>query len=136
VRASDHKGRHTTSRRELFALPSGGFLIDTPGTRELGLLLLDDDHAHPSGFPDVDALAARCRFSDCAHDQEPNCAVKDALTTGALLAARWASYRHQLGELRFLAEKSADTDHEKRARERRFGRMVKDVVARKERRGG
>ena len=79
VRASDGRGRHTTVTRELIALPHGASLIDTPGLREAGLW----DGAE---FEDIDALAAGCRFADCAHGSEPGCAVRAALAPERLAA--------------------------------------------------
>jgi ribosome biogenesis GTPase len=81
VRTSDGRGRHTTVTRELVALPNGAFLIDTPGLREAGVW----DGAE---FEDVDALAAGCRFADCAHESEPGCAVRAALDPARLSAWR------------------------------------------------
>jgi ribosome biogenesis GTPase len=77
VRADDSRGRHTTTSRQLFALPSGGFLIDTPGMREL--YLWADSDAIDDAFSDIESLALLCRFSDCAHDSEPGCAIRAAL---------------------------------------------------------
>lgn len=86
-----HKGQHTTTRRELFVLPRGGFVIDTPGMRELGLF----GDAPPDEFPEIDVLAADCRFRDCRHDKEIGCAVKAAVLAGTVDAARLASF-HKL----------------------------------------
>jgi ribosome biogenesis GTPase len=88
VRADDHAGRHTTSRRELILLPGGGIVLDTPGIRELQLWDADLEQT----FGDVEEIARRCRFSDCAHDREPGCAIRDALTDGSLPHDRWQSY--------------------------------------------
>ena len=77
VRASDGRGMHTTTTRSLFRLPTGACIIDTPGLRTLRP---DGDEATLSvTFPDIDALAAQCRFDDCSHDGEPGCAVRDAI---------------------------------------------------------
>jgi ribosome biogenesis GTPase len=89
VRADDQRGRHTTSHRELILLPTGGVVLDTPGIRELQLWDADLEQT----FGDIEELARRCRFSDCAHDQEPGCAVREALANGTLPAERWESYR-------------------------------------------
>jgi ribosome biogenesis GTPase len=89
VRVDDRRGRHTTTSRQLIAIPGGGVLIDTPGLRSLGLTADVDIGA---GFPDVEALAARCRFADCRHDGEPGCAVAEALLTGTLDPDRWRSF--------------------------------------------
>ncbi len=125
VRDFDKKGRHTTTRRQLFALPWGAMLIDTPGTRELGLVV--DDDALDASFDDVAALADGCRYRDCAHESEPGCAVQRAVADGALSAARLAGYQKQRKEMRWLEERQQDTDHEERARGRRFGRMIKEM---------
>ncbi len=86
IRASDSKGRHTTSHRELVFLPNGGFMIDTPGMRELQLWDVGD--AVSETFDDIEALAADCRFGDCRHRDEPRCAVKTAVEEGRVSAAR------------------------------------------------
>lgn len=91
TRGHDDRGRHTTTRRELFVLAAGGVLIDTPGMRELQLW--GDDEAPV--FDDIAALAAACRFSDCRHHQEPECAVRAAVAAGTLAAARLAGF-HKL----------------------------------------
>ena len=81
VRASDHRGRHTTVTRELITLPGGASLIDTPGIRVAGLW-----NGTGESFADVETLAEDCRFSDCAHDTEPGCAVREALDPARLAA--------------------------------------------------
>ena len=86
----DGKGRHTTSHRQLLRLPGGALLIDTPGLRSVGLW---DESLDEGAFADLDELAAQCRFSDCAHEGEPGCAVRAALDDGSLTAERWESYR-------------------------------------------
>ncbi|MBS0387553.1 MAG: ribosome small subunit-dependent GTPase A, partial [Proteobacteria bacterium] len=86
------EGRHTTSAAQLYALPGGGALIDSPGVRDFAPApdMLD---AGTLGFADVAALAPRCRFVDCRHMQEPDCAVRAAVAAGALGARRYESYR-------------------------------------------
>lgn len=100
VRASDERGRHTTTHRALIALPGGACLIDTPGMREL----------KPTGeenvernFAEIDALAEQCRFRDCQHEREPGCAVRQALDDGTLDAQRYASYRKLRDEVSHAA---------------------------------
>ncbi len=88
VREDDHRGRHTTSHRQLIVLPAGGIVLDTPGMRELQLWDADLEQT----FGDVEEIAARCRFNDCAHDREPGCAVRAALDEGTLSRERWDSY--------------------------------------------
>lgn len=82
------KGRHTTSDRELFHLPGGGLIIDTPGLREVGIGGEGLDEA----FPEIGDLAAHCRFSDCSHTGEPGCAVAEAVEEGRIPPERWESY--------------------------------------------
>ncbi len=96
----DGRGRHTTSHRELVLLPSGGLVIDTPGLRELQLW--DASQGLEETFDDVTSLFADCRFTDCAHDQEPDCAVRAALADGTLDAERWESYQKLERELEHL----------------------------------
>jgi ribosome biogenesis GTPase len=90
VRADDDRGRHTTTTRELFVLPRGGVLIDTPGMREIGLW--DAAEGLRSAFEDIEALIARCRFGDCRHATEPGCALRAALANGLLAHERYDSY--------------------------------------------
>lgn len=91
VRPQDRRGRHTTTARQLVAVPTGGLLIDTPGLRSLSLT--EDHGGVAAAFPDIEALALECRFNDCRHDQEPECAVLAEVDAGTLDAERLASYR-------------------------------------------
>jgi ribosome biogenesis GTPase len=100
VRASDQRGRHTTSERELIALPGGVLLIDTPGLRELQLW--SDGAGFETAFEDVSALSTSCRFTDCGHGSEPGCAVRAAVDARRLDPARLASYLKLQAELRAL----------------------------------
>jgi len=97
VGVQDGRGKHTTSHAQLFALPTGALIIDTPGLRELQLW--EPETSVEGAFADVQALAAQCRFSDCRHEEEPGCAVQAALTDGRLPAERLASLRKLRGEL-------------------------------------
>lgn len=99
----DGTGRHTTTRRELIQLPSGGLVIDSPGIREVQLWVADE--GIDEAFEDVAELFAHCRFSDCAHDREPGCAVQAALADGSLAAERWDSYLKLQAELEHLERK-------------------------------
>lgn len=91
---SDGKGRHTTTHRELVALPWGGLLIDTPGLRELQVWTdIEEAGGIARLFADVEELAGRCRFSDCGHTREPGCAVLEAVAGGSLPPGRLESYR-------------------------------------------
>jgi ribosome biogenesis GTPase / thiamine phosphate phosphatase len=100
---SDGRGRHTTTHRELVAVPGGGVIVDTPGLRELQLW--EADGGLDQAFADIADLVARCRFSDCEHRTEPGCAVKAALADGALRADRWESYLKLQRELEHLERK-------------------------------
>lgn len=95
TRESDGRGKHTTTRRELIALPSGAWLIDTPGMRSFAPWAGEDALAET--FADVDEAAARCRFRDCAHEAEPGCAVVTEVDDARL--ARWRSLRAELAYL-------------------------------------
>src|SRR5467141_2905355 len=103
VRESDSKGRHTTTTRELFALPGGALLMDTPGLREMQLWDAEDGVAQ--AFADIDGLAAQCRFGDCRHEGEPGCGVQAALSAGTLDPARLENRRKLMREQEFLRRK-------------------------------
>ncbi|HLG97036.1 MAG TPA: ribosome small subunit-dependent GTPase A [Bryobacteraceae bacterium] len=90
VRERDSRGRHTTTARMLIAVPKGGWLIDTPGMRELGLLA--SETSLDLGFSEIAAVAGQCRFTDCSHSEEPGCAVRQALEEGRIPSDRWTSY--------------------------------------------
>ncbi|MCL2057191.1 MAG: ribosome small subunit-dependent GTPase A [Oscillospiraceae bacterium] len=113
VREDDSRGRHTTTHRQLFMLPSGAAVIDTPGMRSLGLF--DAQEGLSETFADIDALLGTCKFSDCKHENEPGCAVRAAIEGGALSPKRWLSYqklRHEAG----YAESKAEFMRGKQAR--------------------
>ena len=99
----DGKGRHTTTHRQLVALPGGGLIIDTPGMRELQLW--EADGGIDQAFDDIAELAGECKFRDCAHETEPGCAVLAAIESGELEESRLASYRKLLRELAALERK-------------------------------
>ncbi len=113
TRQRDEKGRHTTTARELIPIP-GGVLIDTPGLR--GVALFGSEEGVAQTFADIEALALECRFSDCAHVSEPDCAVNAAVADGAITARRLASYRKLLRENERIA---ARTDARLAAQRRR-----------------
>jgi ribosome biogenesis GTPase / thiamine phosphate phosphatase len=111
----DGKGRHTTTRRELVQLPGGALVIDTPGMRELQLWTADE--GLEEAFEDVTELFAHCRFSDCAHQSEPGCAVKAALADGGLEPDRWESYlklQRELAHLERRLDRRAAAEERKR----------------------
>lgn len=101
------RGRHTTTTRELFVLPGGALWIDTPGLRELQLWSREE--SADSAFPDVETLAGGCRFRDCAHEEEPDCAVRAALASGELDPRRFRNYQKMKRELTYLALRQNET---------------------------
>lgn len=103
VRESDSRGRHTTTAREIFALPGGAFLMDTPGLRELQLW--DADEGISQTFADIESLAGHCRFGNCRHGGEPGCAVQAAIDAGELDRSRFENWRKLQRELEFLRRK-------------------------------
>ena len=107
VREGDHRGRHTTTSRQLAAVPGGGVLIDTPGLRSLALAAGGAGGALEQTFPEIDDLAATCRFADCSHEVEPGCAVMAAVAEGRLDTARLASFR-KLQREAAVAERRVD----------------------------
>ena len=122
IREDDGRGRHATTHRELFRLPSGALLLDTPGMRELGLW--DADEGIDEAFAEIVELAAGCRFADCSHRFEPGCAVRTAVAAGRLDAARLKSYRRLAHE---LAEQPSPV--QRRVKDRRFGKAVRNASA-------
>ena len=97
VSAHDNRGRHTTTHRELFKRPGGGAVMDTPGMGGLQLWQTDDEPEPEDDFADIDALAAQCKFRNCAHESEPKCAVRAAMASGELCAERLEKYRAEIG---------------------------------------
>ncbi|GHE96476.1 putative ribosome biogenesis GTPase RsgA [Aliiroseovarius zhejiangensis] len=122
IREDDAKGRHVTTARSMHPMRNGGWIIDMPGMR--ALRLLDTREGIDSVFDDLAELEARCRFSDCAHDTEPGCAVRAAIEDGELDPERLQRWR----KLRAGEAKNTETIAESRARERKFSKMVKGVV--------
>ncbi len=100
---TDGKGRHTTTSRQLFVIPGGGVVIDTPGLREL--TIWDAEAGLDRAFADVDAFAKECAFRDCRHSGEPGCAVREAIEGGDLPEERFASYRKLEREIDFMARR-------------------------------
>ena len=125
VREDDSRGRHTTTHRELFELPTGAFLIDTPGIRALEIAGADE--GVEAAFDDIAEIAARCRFSDCRHQGEPGCAVRTAIAEGRLTRERFAS--HQKLE-RELARAERKGDARAAAEERRRWKTIHKQVSR------
>jgi len=123
VRGSDSRGRHTTTHRELFELPGGALLVDTPGIRALEVLGAEE--GVDATFDDVADIAATCRFSDCSHETEPGCAIRAALAAGTLTEARLASHRKLERE---LARAAREGDPRARAKHRRTWKIIHKSV--------
>lgn len=122
VRADDDHGRHTTTGRSLHRLADGGWVIDTPGIRELQLV--DSEAGVDDLFADIGELAATCRFTNCAHESEPGCAVQAAIAAGTLDADRLKRYR------KLVAEEARNTESlaVRRSRDKTFGKMVRSIM--------
>jgi ribosome biogenesis GTPase len=119
VRASDSKGRHTTTHRELIRMPEGWLLMDLPGLRELQLWA--DPEGIDDAFAEIAQLAAHCRFRDCTHQAEPGCAVRDA----ALDPERLRSYRKLQREVNYL---ELQTDiHRARETRKKWSAIEKEI---------
>ncbi len=124
VLENDSRGRHTTTARELFVLPGGALLMDTPGLREMQLWDAEDGVAQV--FADIDALAGECRFGDCRHEREPGCAVEAALDAGTLDPARLENRRKLMREQEFLRRKvDPEAKHDWKNRVKSLHREVK-----------
>ena len=106
---NDDKGRHTTTRREMFVLPNGGVVIDTPGMREIGLESADLSKT----FTDIDELSTRCKFNDCTHTNEPKCAVQEALEQGLISKDRLESYKKLKKETKYEGLNSKQIENQK-----------------------
>jgi ribosome biogenesis GTPase len=131
VRADDDEGQHTTSHRELILLPGGGVVIDTPGIRELQLWDASED-GMSEAFSDIEELAAQCKFNDCTHTSEPDCAVLAAVASGELSQERLQSWFKLQRELHAI---SIRHDHLLRKEETRKWKLLsKDAQARARRR--
>ncbi len=121
IREDDAKGRHTTTRRELHAMPNGCLILDTPGMREVQLT--DAAEGINDLFADIQDLAEQCRFNDCRHETEPGCAVLAAVEEGTLEARRLGRWRKLMAEDAFNSASLA----ERRSRDKVFGKMVREV---------
>lgn len=133
VRVVDGRGRHTTVTRELIQMPGGGVLIDTPGLRALGLTGSEEGIA--SAFPDIEEYARTCRFRDCTHIEEPGCAVRSAVDSGALPSERLASYHKLMLEAQNVVTKKGIRLREEEVRKSKISqRAAKDRDKRTDRR--
>ncbi len=117
VREADSRGRHTTTHRQLFVLPGGCMLIDTPGMRELQLWIADE--GLDAAFGDIEALSRNCHYGDCRHEHEPGCAVREAVEAGELDPERLASFAklgRELAHVHARADKHAAREQKQRSK--------------------
>ncbi len=121
IREKDSKGRHITTSRELIILPNGGLIIDNPGIRELQLW--SSDIGISKTFDDIEKLSFQCRFSDCNHDSEPGCAIKNAIEKGELSQERVDSYKKLLSEQDYLNNRR--NTYERRKKDRKLGKIYR-----------
>lgn len=119
IREADDHGRHATSQRELILVPGGGLVIDTPGMRELQLW--EAGAGLEEVFEEIEACAAGCRFNDCQHENEPDCAVQAALARGEIDPGRFANFKKMQKELKFLQRKQ---DYRAQAEEKRRWKIL------------
>lgn len=124
VSTTNHKGRHTTTARDLFQLPNGSLLIDSPGMREFGATEEEYDGS-AALFPAIDALASQCRFNDCKHINEAGCMVIESLHTGKLDPVVYESYIKLIKEQRRFSIDITD----KKRNEKRFEKMKKEAIS-------
>lgn len=127
IREDDAKGRHTTTHRELVVIPAGGTILDTPGMREFQMWDAGDGMAE--SFGDVETLANQCRFRDCTHHKEPDCAVREALLSGELKQERFTSYLKLQKELAHIERKSnAAAQREERNKWKQITKSVRGKI--------
>ncbi len=127
IREDDARGRHTTTGRSLHQIPTGGWLIDTPGMRGLGVA--EVAYGIDATFPEISELAEQCKFRDCEHDSEPGCAVQAAIAAGDVDPDRLRRFQKLKRENQYATETIAQA----RDRYRKFGKMVKNAQNRKKR---
>lgn len=115
VREQDSRGKHTTTSRELYFLPGGGVLMDTPGIREIQLL--DNQDGLDETFSDILALASECKFTNCAHESEPGCRIQEALDNGELDQSRFENYLKMQKEISYYNRNKKKGNSKKRWKE-------------------
>jgi ribosome biogenesis GTPase / thiamine phosphate phosphatase len=134
TREADSKGRHTTTARQIFRLPGGGLLMDTPGLREFGLWNVDSGIKET--FADIEELARECRFGDCRHEGEPGCAVRAAVESGTLDESRVENRKKLEREQEFQRRKSdPEAMHEYKTKVSRMMRGVRERYKQREKDG-
>ena len=128
VREFDGKGRHTSTNRETFILPSGALIIDTPGMREIQMW--EGDEGISEAFEDVEQYAKKCRFFDCKHHREPGCAVREAINNGLLSENRYESYKRLQKEIEFIERKQimASRLDEKKKQKKSYIKLKEQII--------
>lgn len=129
VRESDGRGRHTTVSREMISIPGGGRVVDMPGVRGLGLW--DADAGIETAFADIEELAMQCKFRDCHHENEPGCAVRNAVEQGTLSKERWQSYCALKNEVHQIQERREQARWQKGEKSKGYGRRSKQIGKKK-----
>lgn len=126
VREDDSHGRHTTTHRELFSLPGGGYLIDTPGMRELGVFSSEEDEE--AVFLELDELSTQCRFPNCDHEKSAGCAILEAVASGNVSERQYHNYL-KLQRERFFEEskQSEEGTHDYRQKQKKLHKHYKEV---------
>ncbi|WP_342068753.1 ribosome small subunit-dependent GTPase A [Yoonia algicola] len=127
IREDDARGRHTTTGRSLHRMATGGWLIDTPGMRGLGVA--EVAYGIDATFPEISELAETCKFRDCAHESEPGCAVQAGIAAGTVDPERLKRFK----KLKRENEQATETIAQARDRSRKFGKMVKSAMKKKPR---
>ena len=117
------RGMHTTTSREMYVTGSGGIIIDNPGSREVGVV--DSKTGVVEVFSDIEDIARQCKFQDCHHEQEPGCAVQDALRDGTIAASRYENYMRLQKENKHYEMSS----YKRRQKDKKFGKFVKNAKA-------
>lgn len=135
IRETDAKGRHTTTTRSLYLVSGGGMIIDSPGIREIQLAQVSETSLE-NVFADISQLAEQCRFSDCQHQNEPGCAIQQAMENGELDAGRFQNYEKLLEELeRKVQPKQSEANveyrHQQKALHKKYRKILKDKQKRK-----
>ena len=126
VRSQDDRGKHTTTRREMFLLPEGGILIDTPGMREFQLY--SASQGLESTFADITELADSCRYRDCTHTVEKGCAVLDALEEGDISEAQYDNFLKLQREDAYMKTRTDQKAFlEKKAKDKQLHKMIKNM---------
>lgn len=133
IREDDSKGRHTTTHRQLILLKNGAIIIDTPGMRELGMW--DVSGGLGEAFPDVEQYLGKCKFSDCKHQTEPDCAIKAAIANGELSCDRWESYISLRTEAKYSDDKGTFL-RQKQQRNKNLAKLSRRKKAENKKHGG